>query len=66
MAIFLEIPIKTLSELQIKASELLKLTTVGRVYIGAEKRVPEHIWAEIDQTLDELIDLIPPDEVRRK
>lgn len=66
MAIFLENPITTLSELQIKASELLKLTTVGRVYIEGVNRVPNHIWAEIDQTVDELIDLIPPDEVRKK
>jgi hypothetical protein len=65
VAIFTGFPIRTLSEVEIKASELKKLTSTGRVYIRTENKVPDHIWAEIDRTLDEMIDLIPPDPGRR-
>jgi DNA gyrase/topoisomerase IV subunit A len=66
VAIFTQFPIKTLSKVEIKASELLKLTSIGRVYIESVNKVPDHIWAEIDQTLDEMIELIPPDEPRKR
>jgi DNA gyrase/topoisomerase IV subunit A len=65
MAIFIQNPNTVLSEVEIRTLKLLKLTSIGRVYIEGVKEVPNHIWAEIDQTVAKLIELIPPDEPRR-
>jgi hypothetical protein len=43
----------------IYALKIVKLTTRGRAYLEAGKKVPKNIWAEIDQCMDEMIELLP-------
>jgi hypothetical protein len=52
----------TLHPLEFCAFKLRNLTSVGRGYLEDEKKVPENIWAEIDQTIDAIVALIPPDQ----